>query len=1239
MPARRKTLDPGDMHGIRLLRGFLIALFVFGLVHPGGNAWARVFHRASVATDGTESNYCSQDPQISDDGLSVVFISEASNLVENDTNADLNGVFGLDAFVHNRLTGETIRASVADNEDQATNDTVSAAISATGRYVVFATYASLVAVDDNNYIDVYIRDLQNNTTELVSYDCAGFYAANGDSGRAGVRVSRDGRYVAFTSSAYNLTGTDENFPLMTYCSDEESDDYTAVQDIFVRDRVAGVNYAVNVNDNGDLSDQGSDGLMDMTPDGRYVVFIGGGTNLVSGDTNNAADVFVRDMRTMTTTRVSMAADGSQPNGNSPWAAISDDGRFVVFSSDATNLVDVDTNGVRDIFVKDRVAGRLQQVSLNFLGFESLPSEFGSGFYNPDISGDGRYVSFSSAHDDMVTGDTNNWNDVFVRDLKMGRTVRVSVGTDGSQAMDEYMPSPTSISADGQIVAFTGAAGTYVPGDTNLWDDVFLASQSRFELIQAVYNQISRTDGSAGYSLVAGKNLVARAFLGLAPDTPPTDAAGVLCVDHPVASCPASHRFTVTDKLYPVGHMFTDAQRRDAENSMDFLITGTRADTVLTRGVHTFNFSVTPAGGGDAFEKFTARVEGDFRQSSTIDVLVYPIRLTNAAGNPVRPDATLLPGASDLIRSAFPVDEELVENFVQPGFGFNGLPAASVVLRDNAHWEMAKAIERRVLAFLLLLNPMVGRVAAQQTFGAGVVANLLDNSNSIGTPGSPGLMGFTYPAIKGVVVTLDRQAAAAPDNTPVIGSTVAHEMGHQLKFGDEYCYDADADDVLDSPCAVDNDTYVAANPPPRTKEEGSEDGNYITEIMGAYDVGGYSANRKAIFGPPGTPMFGYMGGGNDNNSWTTRVEYEFLYPKLTTANTGGSSTGRKPAVERQLVAITGLLGQDGSLELDLPIVGHSDMGLEPPPGGSHALDFLDDSGSLLESFAFDVPFKVEQFFSDHVAWRPSDTVPFAVVAELPAETQTIRVVSRPDHTLLGQIHRGSHVPTIIITRVRREGDRVWVYWQALDPDLDPLRFMVLYSPDGSGVHMLDTDIEVREYSFDLSTLPTAGKGNYVEVVASDGFNTASDKTRAVVKKGDVNGDWDIGIADSITALQSLVCIPPAATNEMGPVFSLCDVNGDGRVGLPEVTFALDYAAFAGQLAAQLSGSVHVGQATQIVVTAAVIGPLTAISDNPAVATVEGNASPLTVHGISEGETGIHISDMSDTTVYLPIIVRP
>ena len=227
----------------------------------------------------------------------------------------------------------------------------------------------------------------------------------------------------------------------------------------------GVTTLVSVHSSGALSDNHSYQAA-ISADGNTVAFYSFATNLVPGDTNGVADVFVHDLQTGATTRVSVDSSGVQGNGACQDFAISGDGRYVVFDSDATNLVANDANGVRDVFLHDRQTGTTERVSINAAGIEG--NQFsGNGV---SVSNDGRFVAFSSGATNLVPGDTNGTSDVFIRDRTLSTTILASVDSAGAQGgLWSYYPS---LSGNGRVCAFQSAS-SFDPADTNGFDDVYV----------------------------------------------------------------------------------------------------------------------------------------------------------------------------------------------------------------------------------------------------------------------------------------------------------------------------------------------------------------------------------------------------------------------------------------------------------------------------------------------------------------------------------------------------------------------------------------------------------------------------------------------------------------------------------------------------------------------------------------------------------------------------------------------
>ena len=425
----------------RLARA-LIALAVTGLTLLGATALAADgdIERVSLGLGGAEGDGPAEFASLSADGRFVAFDSDATNLVEGDTNART------DVFVHDRATGDIERVSVSSSGAQAAfGSSREPAISADGRFVAFHSTASdLAPGDENSLDDVFVHDRETGETERLSPSAVDF----GSTGSDAVSISANGRFVAFESTYDDLVPGDGNGAL----------------DVFVNDRQTGTTERVSVNSAGAEAEEASFNA-ELSADGRLVAFISNSGDLVSGDTNGDPDAFVHDRETGVTSRVSVGDGELQANGGGTNISISPDGRLVAFSSFATNLVAGDTNDSADVFVRDRTAETTERISLDSAGGQADADSF-----LPSVSADGRLVAFASSANNLG-GTANAFTDVFLHDRQTGSTALLSGGV-GSAAGDGHS-FPPAISADGCFVAFTSGATNLVGGDTNGFRDAFV----------------------------------------------------------------------------------------------------------------------------------------------------------------------------------------------------------------------------------------------------------------------------------------------------------------------------------------------------------------------------------------------------------------------------------------------------------------------------------------------------------------------------------------------------------------------------------------------------------------------------------------------------------------------------------------------------------------------------------------------------------------------------------------------
>lgn len=434
--SRDPLVGPASVQVRFLARGVCLALLLAG---PGAAfvlAQEPRTLRVSVAPDGSEGNWWSFPPEISGDGRVTVFSSVASNLVPGDVN-DLE-----DVFVFDRATKQVAAVSVALTGVLGNGRSTWPNISADGRFVVFASNAdNLVPGDTNGVTDTFVRDLLAGTTIRASLVNGGgqsmFWSFQGD-------ISADGSAVAFASS-----GTDF-VPGIT----------NGEPDIFVHHIASQSTVRVSVDSAGAEADGGSE-RPSISGNGRFVAFRSSARNLVPGDFSFNEDIFVHDSATGITEVVSVDSNGVFANAGSDEPKISDDGRFVAFSSDADNLAPGDTNGAKDIFVRDRLLGTTVLASLTELG---LPANQGAWW--PDLSPEGRYVAFGSTSTNLIAEPfASGWN-IFVRDLLTGEVRVASVDSGGNPGGSSDRPA---ISAGGRAVAFNSGSSALVPGPSGPWE--------------------------------------------------------------------------------------------------------------------------------------------------------------------------------------------------------------------------------------------------------------------------------------------------------------------------------------------------------------------------------------------------------------------------------------------------------------------------------------------------------------------------------------------------------------------------------------------------------------------------------------------------------------------------------------------------------------------------------------------------------------------------------------------------
>jgi Tol biopolymer transport system component len=427
-----------------------MAAGLLGLMALASPAWAITAKtkRVSLKSNGDEVNADNDNPATSADGRFVAFES-----VGKFTGADAGT--DADVFVNDRRTGKTKRMSVKSNgkEVNSADGSEDASISADGRFVAFASDAALTNGDTNGMLDVFVHDRETGRTARVSVTSGEKQVLADTEDPA---ISANGRYVAFDSDG-QFSGGDGN----------------GMVDVYERDRKTGKTKRISVDSNGQgvLADSASPAV---SADGRFVAFESDGQLTAQTDYGPSplldSDVFVRDTKARTTTRMSLKSNGSEASTAAQIAsrdpAISANGRFVTFRS-VGGFVPGDSNGLEDVYVHDRRTGKTQLVSVTSSG---TPGNAPSGIAAPaPLSATGRFIAFES-NADLVGSDGNGYRDVYLRDRRIGQTKRISVKSNGG-AVDANHQEP-AISGDGRFVAFA-SLGAFTGGDTGNDFDVFM----------------------------------------------------------------------------------------------------------------------------------------------------------------------------------------------------------------------------------------------------------------------------------------------------------------------------------------------------------------------------------------------------------------------------------------------------------------------------------------------------------------------------------------------------------------------------------------------------------------------------------------------------------------------------------------------------------------------------------------------------------------------------------------------
>ncbi len=342
-----------------------------------------------------------------------------------------------------------VRVSLGEmgTEGNDNSDICASSLSADGRFLAFDSFATnMVALDFNRHADVFVRDLAQDLTVRISLNSSG---VEGSMASAAPSISGDGRFIAFQSYADNFIGNDQNF----------------AEDVFVHDRQSGQTECISVGMFG-RTGNGRSWSPVISADGHYVCFVSRANDLVQGDGNWNADVFVYDRWLDSMDRISIDSNGVEANSYSESASMSADGRIIAFCSHASNLVVEDSNSSKDIFLHDRLYRKTKRISLSESG-----SQADDQSVDPSISADGKWVSFTSYAKNLHSSDTNSVSDIYLYDRESNSIEFVSRGA--GNMVSTYPSQKSTLSGDGRFMVFQSGARNWSASDKNQVDDIYL----------------------------------------------------------------------------------------------------------------------------------------------------------------------------------------------------------------------------------------------------------------------------------------------------------------------------------------------------------------------------------------------------------------------------------------------------------------------------------------------------------------------------------------------------------------------------------------------------------------------------------------------------------------------------------------------------------------------------------------------------------------------------------------------
>jgi flagellin-like hook-associated protein FlgL len=445
----------GDVSTLAVQVGAGIVSEAFGLQSSGATT------RISITANGTQADDASIYGTISGDGSVMAFDSFATTLVSGASNRQV--------YVKDAATGVVTVASQSASGAIANADSREGKLSTDGRFIVFQSGATNL-ISGVSGEQIYLKNLSTGALQLASSSSSG---VAGNATSMNFTVSGDGRYVTFFSTATNLISG------------------VSGSQVYVKDMQSGILQLASQNSSG-VQGNGTSDRPVISDDGRYVVFESSSSNLVTG--TSGTQTFVKDMVTGQVRVASSNAQGVYDNGGPFQASLNATGRYVAFSSSGDNLLSGLSGSFAQIFLKDMSSGILTLVTTTSSGTEANGSS-----YDATLSADGRYIAFRSNATNLISG--VGAGQIYRKDLQSGALELVSRSTSGApSASDSYVGDKIKMTSDGRKILFHTVGSNIVSGDSNGYEDVFLRDMSKAgiqQLAGIVVTDIGNARASSG----------------------------------------------------------------------------------------------------------------------------------------------------------------------------------------------------------------------------------------------------------------------------------------------------------------------------------------------------------------------------------------------------------------------------------------------------------------------------------------------------------------------------------------------------------------------------------------------------------------------------------------------------------------------------------------------------------------------------------------------------------------------